>query len=151
MWASPLHLRLDKWREFRHSLDSVSLEQALEQTQNLWKESPNFAPFYLDPDDTKKWPDPWQLITENYFCNVARCLGIIYTIYFSGHKNSIEPELRIYKDGDSRQLYSLVWLNDGKYILNLETDEIVNTQQIEKKKLKLLKTYSRKELKLDEY
>lgn len=151
MWSSPLHLRLDKWREFRHSLNSDSLEDALERTKELWSNTPNFSPFYLDTDNSKNWPGPWELINENYFCGVAKCLGIIYTIYFSQHKDSIIPELRIYKDSASRQLFTLVWLNDGKYILNWSEEEIVNTKQLEEKELVLLHRYTSKDLELDKY
>lgn len=150
MWKLPASTRLSKWQDFRHSIDDLPLETALEKVSDLWSSTP-CMPYYLDHTNIGNWPDPWELITENYYCDIARCLGIVYTIYFSRHRDEIEPEVRVYQDADSRHLYTVVWLNDGKYILNYSDGEIVNTRQIEEKQLKLLHQYSSIDLKLDQY
>jgi hypothetical protein len=123
--------RLRSWRDFRNSLDSLSLEQALAHTAELWARAP-FSPYYLDIKDPDSWPDPWQLINENYYCDIAKCLGIIYTIALTTHRTDLEIEFRSYTDPKNRHSYNLSWFNEGKYILNLIDGEIVNKEQFDK-------------------
>ena len=140
--------RLRSWREFRATIESLPLEQALAQTAEFWARAP-FVPYNLDPDDLDQWPDPWTLIMENSYCDIAKCLGIVYTITLTGHRKDIEIELRQYEDPKTRYVYNLAWVNQGKYILNLIDGEVVNTKQFDKT-LKLVKQYN-KELQLENY
>lgn len=150
MWTLNSNARLARWRAIRQNLSKIELEPALLQTAEIWATSP-FMVFYLDPSSLSKWPDPWELLVENYYCDIARCLGIVYTIYFTEHKSELTPEIRIYQDLKQRVLYSLVWFNEGKYILNWGPGEIVNKEHIEEKQLQLLYRYTSEDLKLDSY
>lgn len=148
-WNLRVNDRLTYWKDFRHKLSDLAYEKAVVELNNLWSTAP-FVTFYLSPDSTADWPDPWTLIAENYYCDVAKALGIIYTIYFTGHKcNNIE--LRVYYDYDTKTRYNVAWLNQGKYILNFYPYEIVNTKQIEETKLQLLYRYTAKDLQLEKY
>jgi hypothetical protein len=113
----------------------MPLEQALQETQELWAGAP-FTPYYLDNEDHSQWPDPWTLIHENYYCDVAKTLGIIYTLMLSGHSTGLEPELRVYYDPSKRYFYNLAWFNEGKYVLNMQDQEIVNNEQLTNLELK---------------
>ena len=115
----------------------------------MWSSAP-FVTYYLDPSDPSNWPDPWTLLAENYWCEVAKSLGIIYTIYFSSHKN-VSIEYNIYYDHNDKTRYNLVQIDNGKYILNCYPFEIVNTEHIETKNLHLLYSYSKDDLQLDRY
>lgn len=141
--------RLMTWQRFRHSLEGLEFDLVLERTVEFWGDVPSM-PYYLEYDSVKNWPDPWQLITENYYCDVAKCLGMLYTIYLSGHKES-HPEIRVYRDKNSMYLYSILWLYDGKYILNWDQEEIVNTKLLEENESVLLHRYTSKDLNLDRY
>ena len=141
--------RLRSWREFRATIESLPLEQALAQTAEFWARAP-FVPYNLDPDDLDQWPDPWTLIMENSYCDIAKCLGIVYTITLTGHRKDFEIELRQYEDPKTRYVYNLAWVNQGKYILNMIDGEVVNTKQFDKT-LKLKKQYSEVQLQLDNY
>jgi hypothetical protein len=115
----------------------------------MWSTAP-FVNYNLDPSDPKNWPDPWTLLAENYWCDVAKSLGIAYTIYFSSHK--LTPmEIRVYYDYKDKTKHCVAWLDDGKYILNYWPYEIVNTKQIEEKQLQLLYQYSSTDLQLEKY
>jgi len=141
--------RLRSWREFRASLDLLPLDQALAQTAEYWARAP-FTPYNLDPDLPNEWPDPWTLIMENSYCDVAKCLGIVYTITLTGHRKDLEIELRQYEDPKNRHVFNLAWVNQGKYILNMIDGELVNTKQIDKT-LKLKQRYSEVDLQLENY
>jgi hypothetical protein len=140
--------RLRSWREFRSTLDLIPLEQALAQTAEYWARAP-FTPYYLDPDDPSRWPDPWTLIMENTYCDVAKCLGIVYTVTLTTHRTDLDIVFQQYTDTRNNHVYNLACVNQGKYILNMIDGAVVNTKQIDKT-LALTKQY-REELQLDNY
>lgn len=148
MFRLPAASRLEAWKKFRRSINDLSLEDSLQATVDLWSACP-FTPYYLEPEDHANWPDPWTLIQENYYCDLAKALGMLYTLYLSDHKNYIEFELRRYQDPESRLMYNLAYLNQGKYVLNLLDSEVVNNTSIDKK-LKLLRCWN-SELNLQQY
>ena len=86
------------------------------------------------------------IIYENYYCDLAKALGIVYTIQLSGHQAKVD--IRIYKDPSTMEPYNLVFVDDGKYVLNCVHDEIVNNTQIDKQ-LKLKKIITSDELGLN--
>jgi len=141
--------RLRSWREFRLELDSLTLENALAQTAEFWAGAP-FTPYHLDPDQSDKWPDPWTLIEENVYCDIAKCLGIVYTVLLTRHRTELDIEIRVYKDPNAGVEYNLACFSQGKYILNMIDREVVNIKQVEKT-LQLVKTYTAEDLHLINY
>ena len=141
--------RLDRWRLFRTALNDFSIGKSIELTNDLWASCP-FTPFYLDAADPKSWPDPWTLLVENYYCDLAKVLGIIYTLHLCDHGKNLQPELRIYTNTKTRHTYHIAYLCDGKYVLNLIEGEIVNKQHINQE-LKLKHRYTAVDLKLEQY
>lgn len=141
--------RLSRWRDFRTSLSSMPLLDAIDSTQKFWHSCP-FMPYYLEPDKPETWPDPWQLISENYYCDIAKCLGILYTLHLSEHKEHLNPEIRVYFDPKTRYNYHIAYFAQGKYIVNLIEDEIVNKEHINQQ-LKLKYCYNAVDLKLEQY
>jgi hypothetical protein len=140
---------LRSWREFRRSINNLSTEDALLQTIIFWSQAP-FVPFNLDATNQHCWPDPWTLIEENVYCDIAKCLGIVYTIALTEHRKHLDIEMRIYKDINSGLEYNLAWIDQGKYILNMIDNEIVNIKQFNKT-LKLTHKFTAVELKIDYY
>jgi hypothetical protein len=141
--------RLRSWREFRTAISELPLEQALAQTAEFWARAP-FAPYNLDPEQPHAWPDPWTLIDENVYCDVAKCLGIVYTLLLSKHRMAIDIEVRIYQDPETKYVYNLSWINQGKYIINMIDGEVLNIEQFDKT-LQLKQTYTAVDLQLENY
>ena len=146
MWKLETGERLAHWRAFRKSLDDLSLEEAVQATAEYWQSCP-FNPYYLDPSDPESWPSAWELITENYYCDLAKSLGIVYTLHFSKHEADLDPQIHIYNDPETGYVYNLSVLVQGKYVINFLDSKIVNIESINKK-LKLKYCYTSKELKL---
>jgi hypothetical protein len=71
-----------------------------------------------------QWPDPWQLLSDNHYCDIARGLGILYTITLLDRADLADTTLVLTETGDN-----LVLVNKSKYILNWDQDTIVNTIQ----------------------
>jgi hypothetical protein len=141
--------RLKAWREFRTEVNSLPLENALARTAELWSTAP-YVPYYLDYGDVEKWPGPWDLIHENYYCDIAKCLGIVYTMQLTEHKKDLTTEIRTYIDPETQYVYNLSWFNQGKYILNLIDSELVNIEQFNKL-LTLKHQFTAVDLKLEKY
>jgi hypothetical protein len=149
MWKLKPDDRLDRWKQFRKRLGTLPLESALAECVDFWQKAP-FTPYYLEHADQTNWPDPWQLVYENYYCDLAKALGIVYTLHLSEHGTNLEMSIRVYQDTASRGQYNLAWIDQGKYVLNFISDEIVNRTQLPKE-LKLLTELSSQDLKLHSY
>lgn len=129
MWTLTPSERLRFWYDFRQQLNTVTKIEAIQSTTSLW----SFAPFvkhYLHHSDLTNWPDPWELIYENRYCDLAKCLGMFYTLHLSNHRPYLE--IRVYQDILTKEQYNLVWIDKGKYVLNYVFNEVVNKEHIEK-------------------
>lgn len=132
MWNLKPEERLREWRALRHSIAADSLESALNTVSHTWSYAP-YVTHYLSPDLISDWPDPWTLLHENLYCDLAKALGMLYTVYLSGHWNNTVDnlEIRIYKNTDTNDWSNVVWVNRGKYILNLMFDTVVNKNLVD--------------------
>ncbi len=133
MWPSSFSNRLESWSILRQSISNYNIELALKEINSWWFAVP-WRPYYLHWDDRPNWPDPWQLLSDNYYCDVARGLGILYTITLLDREDLADAALVLTETGDN-----LVLVDQSKYILNWDQDTIVNTNQetIIKKQLTL--------------
>jgi len=149
MWNLRSEERLREWRNFRKNISAVDLETALKQTAHLWSYAP-YVTHYLAPDLVDEWPEPWTLVHENYYCDIAKALGMLYTMYLSDHWNRTidNLEIRIYKDTVNHDVLNTVWVNQGKYILNLNFDSLVNKHLVDDN-YQLKYKYNINDLKLD--
>ena len=115
--------QLVDWCSLRTKAESLPLEDALILINNFWlNPKKKWVSYYLDWDDQPKWPDPWQLLSDNVFCEVARGLGILYTLSMLNHPEIASAALVTTAEG-----YNLVLVNSGIYTLNWERDTVVNT------------------------
>ena len=121
MWFEDFADRLESWADLRTSANELPLEQALELVNNWWQKTP-WQPYYLHWDDQPLWPDPWQLLSDNVYCDLARGLGILYTVSMLDHKDLVSFELVLTEDERN-----LVLVNKEKYTLNWSNGVVVNT------------------------
>lgn len=145
MWNLLPSERLRCWQEFRKSISEKNFEDALKETVHLWSYAP-YVSHYLTTDQIDNWPGPWELIYENYYCDLAKALGMLYTLYLSSHRCDIE--IRIYNDPSAMEQYNLVYIDKGKYVLNYVHDEVVNKTQLPNN-LKLVAQLSATDLNLE--
>ncbi len=123
MWPKNFADRLVAWTTLRTSAQSMSLQEALATINTWWHQTP-WKPYYLHWDDQLRWPDPWQLLSDDVYCPVAKGLGILYTISMLDRADMVDAELVLTESGDN-----LVLVQKTKYILNWSPDSIVNTFQ----------------------
>jgi hypothetical protein len=123
MWPATFALRLESWNNLRDRCQTLPMESALEAINSWWFDVP-WRPYYLHWDDQLNWPDPWQLLNDNHYCDLARSLGILYTITLLDREDLGDATLILTESGDN-----LVQVAKSKYILNWDQDTVVNTIQ----------------------
>jgi hypothetical protein len=149
MWNLKADERIARWRDFRNQLSILSLEDALTKTSEFWSRAP-FVPYNLDYTEPSTWPDPWTLVYENTYCDLAKCLGIVYTMLLTEHRNNLDIEIRVFKNPKNNHEYNLAWFNRGKYVLNMIDGSILNIEHLDKT-LELKAQYTAEDLQLDNY
>jgi hypothetical protein len=122
MWPQTFDSRLESWNLLRNQCKQLPVKTSLEKINQWWFGSP-WHPYYLHWDDQSDWPDPWQLLSDNIYCDLARGLGILYTISLLDHDDMADATLVLTKEGDN-----LVLVAKEKYILNWNKDLIVNNR-----------------------
>ena len=115
--------RLRSWYDLRTKIEKLDIETKCVEIDRFWQNAP-LVNHHLHILDTESWPDPWQLLSDNVYCPVARALGILYTISLLDRADMADAKLVLTKDGDN-----LVLVAKEKYILNWSPDSVVNTFQ----------------------
>jgi hypothetical protein len=123
IWPVNFADRLASWNQLRIDVQTLPIESALLKINQWWFQTP-WRPYYLHWDDQPTWPDPWQLLSDDVYCNLARGLGILYTISMLDRADMVDTELVLTEQGDN-----LVLVAKEKYILNWSPDSVVNTFQ----------------------
>ncbi len=144
MWFNqPADSRILAWRDWRNQLENLSVDQAVWQTATTWAKVPVVA-HYLVPDQPTDWPNPWQLITDDIYCDLAIGLGMFYSLALLNSLQSVDLTLDIYRGPNG-------WVNlssvaQGKYVLNYNHGSVVNSSCINKEQLSLIFSYSKIDL-----
>lgn len=116
--------RLKAWVEFRQSLETS--EQPLHEVALFWSKAP-FVQRYLNPNNPSNWPDPWHLILDNKYDDLAIALGMCYTLTlterFKDHKVEIHTSMF---SGEGRNIVVI----DNYDVLNLFHREVTNTGEL---------------------
>jgi len=123
IWPASFAARLESWNLLRDQCQNLPVQTALEDINAWWFRAP-WRPYYLHWDDQNTWPDPWQLLSDDIYCELARGLGILYTITLLDRADLAPAELVLTQDD-----VNLVLVAKEKYILNWTADMVVNTIQ----------------------
>ena len=123
IWPKEFADRLASWAELRDQARTMECQVALETINAWWHQTP-WKPYYLHWDDQPRWPDPWQLLSDDVYCPVAKGLGILYTISMLDRADMADATLVLTESGDN-----LVLVQETKYILNWSPSNVVNTFQ----------------------
>lgn len=136
MWPKTFSARLASWNQLRDQCQTLPIESALESINAWWFAVP-WRPYYLHWDDQSTWPDPWQLLSDDIYCDLARGLGILYTINLLDRADLASASLVLTETG-----HNLVLASESKYILNWEPDSVVNNNL----ELQIRRQYQQKQI-----
>lgn len=120
MWPTTFEQRLHSWHTLRQRVANDSALNCLAAVNEWWYQSP-WQSYYLHWQDQATWPDPWQLLADNVYCDLARALGIMYTMVLLDRPDIQDAQIAEIDQGN------LVLVHNKKYILNWERYVVVNT------------------------
>lgn len=118
--------KLLEWKKFRESLENS--ENPFEKVYEYY----NFVPrvsIQTDPWSRETWPDPWELIEENQYCDFSIILGICYSLFLTERFENSRFE--IYILSDEKQGYYYV-LRVDNLIIGLDKLDYQTVEPVEK-------------------
>ena len=130
MWQSHPEQRLIAWANLRDECkDNPNLKAIIIKIHTWWQQAPMVLR-YLHTDSINEWPDPWELITENTYCSLAKCLGMCYTICMLDRQDIKNICISEVDNNDY-----IVQVNNGLYTMNWNVDSVVNMTLEDKSKI----------------
>ena len=113
--------RLRSWYDLRQQLQNTDTKTVCIEIDNFWQQAP-LINHYLHPHDISNWPNPWELLSENTYCELARALGMCYTLLLLSI-NDIELVLA---KNDNNEDVVLVLVDNAKYVLNYWPNTVIS-------------------------
>lgn len=113
--------RLQNWHDLKEKIKNHDVKTKCVEVDKWWQQAP-LVSRHLHILDTENWPNPWELLVENTYCEVARGLGMCYTLYMAGEKTVEFVEATDVSGND----VVIVLVDDAKYILNYWPDTVLN-------------------------
>ena len=121
IFQSTYEARLQDWFQLRKSVINLPIDKQCITIDEWWQRAP-LVTHHLHPHDIDNWPDPWELLSENTYCEVARALGMCYTLLLLDISD-VEMVLSTNNIGED---VVLVLVDNAKYILNYWPNTVVN-------------------------
>ena len=119
--------RLKAWHDFRETL--LTDPDPIQSTIDFWSNAP-ITSRNIDPYDQSTWPDPWQMIEENSFCEYTKTLAIAYTLKLTDIYQDWQPTFYVGLDKSQSRLYYMCVLNDN--VLGFDLEKSVHITQLPK-------------------
>jgi hypothetical protein len=118
--------RLKSWHDLRKSLANADTKTKCVEIDKWWQSAP-LVNHYLHPAETSSWPGPWDLLSDNEYCHIARGLGMVYTLLLTGVD---DIDFCIATDDNSEEVI-IVLVDHAKYVLNYWPNSVLNMNQLE--------------------
>lgn len=122
MWPHEFESRLRDWNDLRARCQSMTDISKIAGAVNDWWFRVPTVNHYLHWHYHQDWPNAWELLHEDLYCDLARGLGMLYTISMLESPIDLDVELIDCNKGN------LVLVDGGKYILNWAPGELLNIQ-----------------------
>lgn len=119
------------WKKFREQLETS--KTPFEDLAVFWGQAP-FVNNYLDKTAPETWPDPWALVLDGTFDDLAISLGMLYTIKLT--QRFQDADCKIFMTTDSDHKSFLVINNDS--ILNWHYREVCDQGALANVEFKLV-------------
>ena len=118
--------RLAAWKSCRDHLEIC--DRPLDFCAEFWARAP-FVNQYLDPYDPASWPDPWRLILDSKFDDLAISLGMLYTLKLTDRFMKSRLEIHMITSGDPKRKNHFLIVDDTS-VLNLKYGSVENRNTI---------------------
>jgi len=105
MFEKKLEDRLSAWRNFRETLENTLTP--FEDVIEFYRRAP-LVSIHTDPWDSSRWPNPWQLLEENEYCDFCTVLGWCYSLQLTDRFKDAKFEIHIVTDKQLGYRYLLL-------------------------------------------
>lgn len=129
--------RLSVWHNFRLTIENHAAP--LQEVINFWNRVSE-SRRNLDPYDQTTWPDPWEMVEENDYCDFTKILAVAYTFMLTESYKNCQPIIKIALDKKTHTVYYILLINDQ--IVGLDDDKGMYIMQQEPKNLLIQKIHT---------
>lgn len=105
MFDKPFEQRMAVWSEFRTSLETSATP--FEDVLEFYRRAP-LVSIHTDPWNPESWPDPWQLLDENQYCDFCTVLGWCFSLQLTDRFKGSSFEIHIVTDDNLGYRYLLL-------------------------------------------
>lgn len=126
--------RLTEWKLFRDHLENSPTP--FHDVAVFWSQAP-FVNQFIKSDSPSDWPDPWHLILDNKFDDLAIALGMLYTIKLTRRFMDTKCEIHMFMFPNEKSENFLL-LVDNEHVLNYQYKDVVSFNSINGLKTNLL-------------
>lgn len=112
--------RLRHWHDFRQTLETC--DDPYQAAIDYYQLAP-LVSIAADPYDDETWPDPWELIEENQYCEFCKLLGICYSLQLTERFSGDDFEIHITQDKEKSQTNYLLKTNG--YCIGYEPSKVI--------------------------
>jgi|SRR6056300_976676 hypothetical protein len=110
MFEKSYEERLAIWREFRESLETS--KDPIQDTINFYNRVP-ISRLGADPYTPSTWPDPWELLQENIYCDFVKILAICYTLQLTDVLSQSTYVIHTAYDNKKSETYYILYVDDN--------------------------------------
>ncbi len=136
----PNEERLHLWKNLREEMKDLLLEEQLKEVSNFCKSMP-IGSRTMDYYTPENWPTPWEILFYGTFCTSSISLIMFYTLDLLEGEKILE--LLLVEDDEGVYLLPII---DNQFVLNYHLGQVSTYSKISKE-FKVLKKYSREEIK----
>ena len=119
--------RLHIWANFRKQLETS--DTPFEDTLSFWSKAP-LKSFCADPWDKATWPDPWEMILENEYCEFVKILAICYTLQLTDRFSQSTFEIHIVQDQKESNIMYILFVDNQA--IGYYNDNCINGNDLSK-------------------
>ena len=101
--------RLAIWSDFRATLEKS--KTPFTDVLAFYSEAP-IAKFTLDPWSQSTWPEPWQLVEENLYCEFSIVLGMCFSLQLTDKFSGSNFEIHISTNNKKAETHYLLFVDD---------------------------------------
>jgi len=123
MFIKKYEERLRIWSSFRDELEEV--EDPFRFLLDFYKQAPRVS-IATDPYNRESWPDPWQLLEENQYCDFTRVLAYCYSLQLTERFKDSKIEIHIITTG----LETYYLLQVDNWIFGYEEDRAIDKSEL---------------------
>lgn len=136
MFNKPFEERLLVWKKFREQLEDST--NPIQDCIDFFKDAP-LVNIQADAYDQSTWPDPWQMIEENFYCEFVKILAICYTLQLTDRFSRSNFEIHITQDQKRSETNYLLILDE--WVIDCAMNTVIDKSKLSKD-IKITKVHS---------